>query len=140
MKRACLAGIIVFSIAGFLPLAAAQHAPVDKSAAQTSAARLHQEMAQGGKLLVIDVRTRKEFEAEHVPGALNIPIQELAKKIRAMKVPQDTTIVTMCDHGGRSSRAAVELNKMGYKTSSYCRIDAWKQKGYKTESGAAKSQ
>lgn len=140
MKRTSLAGIMLFLIAGFLPVSAAQHAPVDKHAAQTSAVRLHQEMAQGGKLLVIDVRSPKEFEAEHVPGAVNIPIQGLAKKIREMKVAQDTTIVTMCDHGGRSSRAAVELKKMGYKTSSFCRIDAWKQKGYKVESGAAKSQ
>lgn len=139
MKPTSIFIVLLLLIGGNLMLPAAQHAPVDKNARQTSATRLHQEMAQAGKLLVIDVRTPKEFAAEHVPGAVNIPIEELAKKIREMKVPRDTTIVTMCDHGGRSSRAAVELQKMGYKTSSFCRIDAWKGKGYKTESGQSKS-
>jgi rhodanese-related sulfurtransferase len=140
MKRAYLAGIVVLLIGSVVLLAAQEHPPIKKNAPQTSAARLHKAMAQGRKLLVIDVRTPKEFAAEHVPGAVNIPIGTLAEKIREMNVPQDTTIVTLCDHGGRSSRAAEELRKMGYQASSFCRIDAWKEKGYKVESGAPKPQ
>ena len=123
-----------------LPLAAVEHPAVEKGARQTSATRLHEEMAQGGKLLVIDVRTPKEYAAGHADGAVNVPLENLSQKIHAMDVSNDTTIVTMCEHGGRSSRAALELKKMGYKTTSYCRLDRWKAKGYKMASGKAKSE
>ena len=140
MKRIFILGIISFVLSGVFPLAAAQHAPVDKSAPETAAARLHEELGQGSKVLVIDVRAPKEFATGHVPGAVNIPSEELGKKIRVMKVPKDTTIVTVCEHGGRSSRAAAELQAMGYKTSSFCRLDGWKEKSYKVETSDAKTK
>lgn len=136
--RNFLMGLLSLVFAGALLPAAAQHAPVDPNATETAAARLHDEMMADGKLLVIDVRTPKDFEAGHVPGAINIPVEELTKKIGEMKLSKETTIVTVCDHGGRSSRAAVELKKMGFNTTSFCRLDAWKEKGYKVESGKDK--
>jgi phage shock protein E len=136
--RNCLIGVLFLVCAGAGLPAAAQHAPVEKDAAETSATNLHDEMVTGSKLLVIDVREPKEFEAGHVPGAVNIPIDELAKMIGAMDVSKDTTVVTVCEHGGRSSRAAVELKKLGFKTTSFCRLDGWKEKGYKVESGDGK--
>jgi rhodanese-related sulfurtransferase len=137
MRRAHIFGLISCVLFAALPLVA-QHAPVEKGAPETPATRLHDELAQGGKLLVIDVRTPKEFETGHVPGAVNVPLDELGKKIGEMQVAKDTTIVTICEHGGRSSRAAIELQKMGYKTSSFCRLDSWKAKSYKVETGDAK--
>ncbi len=140
MKRYCVLALISCTIFVALPLAAVEHPAVEKGARQTTATRLHQEMVQGGKLLVIDVRTPKEYAAGHAEGAINVPLEDLSQKIHAMDVSKDTTIVTMCEHGGRSSRAALELEKMGYKTTSYCRLDRWKAKGYKMASGKAKSE
>jgi phage shock protein E len=139
MKRNCILALISCVILFAVPLAAVEHPAVEKGARQTSATRLHEEMAQGGKLLVIDVRTPKEYAAGHADGAINVPLEGLSQKIHAMDVSKDTTIVTMCERGGRSSRAALELKKMGYKTTSYCRLDQWKAKGYKTASGESKS-
>jgi rhodanese-related sulfurtransferase len=140
MKRNCILALISCVIFFAVPLAAVEHPAVEKGARQTSATRLHEDMAQGGKLLVIDVRTPKEYAAGHAEGAVNVPLEELAKKIHSMDVSKDTTIVTMCEHGGRSSRAALELQKMGYKTTSYCRLDQWKAKGYKMAKGEAKPE
>ncbi len=137
MTRNKILELISFVLVAVLPLTA-QHAPVEKGAAETEATRLHDQMEQGEKILVIDVRTPKEFETGHVPGAVNVPVDELAQKIGEMKVAKDTTIVTICEHGGRSSRAANELHKMGYKTTSYCRMDTWRDKNYKVEKGDAK--
>ena len=122
-----------------LPLAAVEHPAVEKDARQTSATRLHEEMAQGGKLLVIDVRTPKEYAAGHADGAVNVPLENLSQKIHAMDVSKDTTIVTMCEHGGRSSRRAGGLRKMGLPTTSYCRLDMWKGKGTKMATGGSTS-
>jgi rhodanese-related sulfurtransferase len=138
MRRGLIFGMASCVLLGTLPLAMGQHLPLDKNAPETSATRLHDEKVKGEKLLVIDVREPKEFEAGHVPGAVNIPLEALAKKIGEMQVPKDTAIVTVCEHGGRSSRAAIELRKMGYKTTSFCRLDSWKAKKYKVETGNAK--
>ena len=117
-----------------------KHAPAAQGAAETSAAQLSKELGQGKKVLVIDVRTPEEFATGHIPGATNIPVEDLSKRIAEMKVSKDTTIVTMCEHGGRSSRAALELQKMGYKSSSFCKLESWKKEGHKTETGSGKTQ
>ena len=116
---------------------AQQHSPVEKSAKQTSAQDLQQALGKSARMLVIDVRSPQEFATGHIPGAVNIPIGDLTSKLTAMKVGKDTTLVTMCEHGGRSSRAAVELQKLGYKTASYCTLDAWKKCGYKVQTNDA---
>jgi phage shock protein E len=137
MTRTKILGLISFVLFAALPLAA-QHAPVEKDAPEIEATRLHDELGQGKKILVIDVRTPQEFECGHVLGAVNVPVDEIAQKIGEMKLAKDTTIVTICEHGGRSSRAAIELQKMGYKTTSFCRMDHWRSKDYKVEKGDAK--
>ncbi len=110
-----------------------QHAPVAPGAAETPAEKLHRELGQGKKVLIIDVREAKEYAAGHVPGAINIPVAELGKRIAEIKPPKDTVIVTVCEHGGRSSRASLELQKLGYKTTSFCTLDSWRKAGYRTE-------
>jgi rhodanese-related sulfurtransferase len=115
-----------------------QHATVDKSAKQTSAEQLQQALGKNTRILVIDVRSAQEFATGHIPGAVNIPLEGLARKLEEMKVSKDTTLVTTCEHGGRSSRAALELEKLGYHTASYCTLDSWKKCGYKIATGDAK--
>ena len=115
--------------------AAAQHAPVDPAAKRTSAEQLQQALDKGTKTMVIDVRSPQEFSTGHIPGAVNIPADELAAQLEKMKVSRDTVLVTMCDHGGRSSQAAVQLQKLGYRTASFCTLESWKKCGYKIESG-----
>lgn len=120
--------------------AAPQHAPVDSSARQTSAEQLEKARVNHAKLLIIDVRSPQEFATGHIPGAVNIPVDDLPKKLEEMKISKDTTVVTVCEHGGRSSRAAVALQKMGYKTTSYCTLDSWRKGGYKIETGDGNSR
>ena len=118
--------------------AAQQHATVEKAAKQTSAEQLQEALGKNLKILVVDVRSPQEFRTGHIPGAVNIPIDNLATTLEEMKVLKDTTLVTMCERGGRSSRAALELQKMGYNTASFCTIDSWKKCGFKIDAGDAK--
>jgi rhodanese-related sulfurtransferase len=112
-----------------------KHPSVDPSAHEVDAKQLHSFLDHNGKVLLLDVRTPAEYSKGHIPGAVNVPINVLAMKIREMKVAKSRTIVTTCDHGGRSSRAAVELQKMGYHATSFCRIDSWRKDGYKISEG-----
>lgn len=64
------------------------------------------------KATIIDVRSQMEFEQEHFPGALNIPLEtvhEQVTKISQMPKP----IVVYCRSGNRSGMAAGILGQNG---------------------------
>jgi rhodanese-related sulfurtransferase len=56
-----------------------------------------------GALFVVDVRDPKEFAAGNIKGSVNIPINELSKKLDTL--PKDKPIVFVCGTGGRSGEA-----------------------------------
>jgi rhodanese-related sulfurtransferase len=140
MKLRVILGIMVLCALPVSLLALPQkHPSVDPAAHETNAKQLHSLLDREGKVLILDVRTAQEYARGHVPEAVNVPIDALGGKIKQMQVSKTTTIVTMCDRGGRSSRAAMELQKMGYHATSFCRIDSWRKDGYKITKGNAKS-
>lgn len=47
-----------------------------------------------GEALVLDVRPAEEYAAGHIPGAISIPVAELAERIA--ELPVDTDIVVYC--------------------------------------------
>jgi rhodanese-related sulfurtransferase len=67
--------------------------------------------------LVVDVRTREEFNAGHIPGAILFPYDEIDTKKDAfarLAGRNDRPIVLYCRSGNRSSIAARSLDKLGY--------------------------
>jgi rhodanese-related sulfurtransferase len=67
----------------------------------------------GAGIQVVDVRTPAEFAAGHIPGAVNIPYDELAR--RAGEVgPPSTPVLLYCRSGRRSGIATETLRKLGY--------------------------
>ncbi len=65
--------------------------------------------------VIIDVRTVKEFDAGHIDGALNFPVQTIEQhieEIRALNKP----VIAHCRSGARSGRATKILNHHGIKT------------------------
>ena len=50
--------------------------------------------ARKGLVVVLDVRPQEEFSAGHLPGAVNIPIHELAKRLR--ELPRRKEIIAYC--------------------------------------------
>lgn len=74
---------------------------------------------------VVDVRTPQEFAAGHVPGAINIPYEEIGK--RAAEIgPPSTQVVLYCRTGRRSGIAADALQKAGYsKLYDFKSVSAW---------------
>ena len=38
------------------------------------------EIAEGRAPVIVDVRSEKDFQAAHIPGAINIPLEELKHK------------------------------------------------------------
>lgn len=68
----------------------------------------------GTETFVLDVRTAGEFAAGHVPGAVNIPVGDLAARIAELEPHKDAEIWTICAVGGRSAAASDLLASAGY--------------------------
>ncbi len=65
--------------------------------------------------LVIDVRTRGEYEEGHVRHSINIPLNELAQREDLYSAFKNKkSIVVICRSGSRSMAAARTLKTMGY--------------------------
>ena len=62
---------------------------------------------------LVDVRTPEEFAAGHIAGAVNIPVQELDRRIGELE-PKEGPIVVYCRTGIRSGRATLVLKGAGY--------------------------
>jgi phage shock protein E len=68
-------------------------------------------VAAGARLL--DVRSPEEYARGHLPDALNIPVQELDRRVAEVG-PTDGELVVYCRSGHRSSRAAEILRQHGF--------------------------
>lgn len=62
---------------------------------------------------VVDVRTPAEFQAGHVPGALNIPFDQIGARAAEIGSPS-TPVLLYCHSGRRSGIAARALREKGY--------------------------
>ena len=60
--------------------------------------------------IIVDVRTSEEFEREHIPNAINIPLGE----IDTIDYDKNTTLLVYCQTGVRSGEAVKKLSEMGY--------------------------
>jgi rhodanese-related sulfurtransferase len=70
------------------------------------------ELVQAGARLV-DVRTPGEFAGGHLPGAVNIPVDELDGRLGELQ-PKEGAIVLYCRSGRRSAIAARTLKAAGF--------------------------
>jgi len=62
---------------------------------------------------LLDVRTAAEFEAVHLEGARNIPVQELDRRMGELG-SRDRPVLVYCRSGHRSARAAAMLREAGF--------------------------
>ncbi len=64
--------------------------------------------------VVIDVRSEREFDAAAIADALNVPLPQLAQRIRSLVPDPATPLVLYCASGARSGMACVLLQQLGY--------------------------
>ena len=86
-------------------------AAAEDVAPSISATDLHGQLQQGSGPLVLDVRTREEYTAGHVPGAVNIPHTELAGRLG--EIESDRGVVLYCMVGPRARLGEEILRRAG---------------------------
>ena len=65
----------------------------------------------GGNYIIVDVRTKEEYDEGHVVDAINIPVDEINDEI---DLDKNKTIFVYCRSGKRSSQAYSKLKNYGY--------------------------
>ncbi len=70
-----------------------------------------QSVIESGNYIVLDVRTKEEYETGHVKDSINIPYDEIDEIV---DLDKDKTIFVYCQSGKRSAIAFDTLTKLGY--------------------------
>ena len=66
------------------------------------------------KNVVLDVRTKKEFDAGHIPGAVNIDVNAPDFDEKVAKLEKNKTYLVHCGAGVRSVKACEKMGKLEF--------------------------
>lgn len=76
--------------------------------------------------ILIDVRTKEEYDEKHISGAVNIPLSDIEEG--NIDYDKDKDIIVYCRSGNRSKTAAKQLIVLGYtKVYDLGSINNWKE-------------
>ncbi|OGG67371.1 hypothetical protein A3I99_04795 [Candidatus Kaiserbacteria bacterium RIFCSPLOWO2_02_FULL_45_11b] len=68
--------------------------------------------------VIVDVREVEEFESEHIPNSLNMPLSTIGKHVPMLQ--KFKNIYLICETGGRSSYTNEVLKTTGIETIDVC--------------------
>ncbi len=63
--------------------------------------------------VIVDVRSKSEYQDGHIKGSVNIPLQTLEGNLKKLK--KDKPVITCCASGMRSASAKGILKSNGFK-------------------------
>ena len=64
--------------------------------------------------VILDVRTAEEFQEKHIPGAINVPNEEIGTDSIEELPDKEQLILVYCRSGNRSKQASEKLVDLGY--------------------------
>jgi rhodanese-related sulfurtransferase len=79
-----------------------------------SARETFDRVAKDSSIVLLDVRTKEEYNAGHLSQAVLIPLQELERRIGELEPLKERNIIAYCRSGNRSGKAAEMLGKKGF--------------------------
>lgn len=107
----------------------------NKLAFEMDSSDLFEALNKGEKFIALDARKAFDFEAEHIPAAINIPHREMNEET-TKHLDRDFVYVIYCDGIGcnASTKGALNMAKLGFKVKELIGgIEWWKYDGYSTE-------
>jgi len=78
-----------------------------------SAFDVYKMIKNNDNIFLIDVRSHQEFSQDHLVNAVNIPLGVLREK--TSDIPEDKTIITICNTGLRAYEASLVLKGNGFE-------------------------
>lgn len=100
---------------------------------------VREKLESGAPLLVVDTRGGSDFDREHIPGSINIPLPKIAAAGELPGIERDYEIVVYCiaESCPTSRNAARVLARLGYTNVKDMRVGlvGWKRAGFATATG-----
>jgi rhodanese-related sulfurtransferase len=129
MRTIVIAIALAFLLVG--PASAESEAPLE--APSIAPSELSERRVSGTAPVVIDVRTAEEYAAGHVPGALNIPFDQVAQRISEIEAPHGVALYCMLGPRARMGESA--LLNAGYTSVLHLEggLAAWQAAGLPVE-------
>ena len=102
---------------------------------ETTVDEIKSRMDRHDKFVLVDVREDREYDADHLPGAVHLGKGIIERDIEGKYPDLNTPLVRYCGGGFRSALAADNLQKMGYTNviSMDGGIREWREKNYPLE-------
>ncbi len=105
--------------------------------ARISVADLYELIQAGALPLIIDVRsaTARELEPRWIPGALHVPLQDVARQLKELPRDRDIILYCTCPSEASAARVAKILMNHGFGRVRplHGGLDAWVAAGYAVE-------
>ena len=72
-------------------------------------------LSKAKKVVVVDVRTREEYDGGHIENAVLVPNESIESEMPEALPDKEATLLVYCRSGRRSKQAAEKLLKLGYQ-------------------------
>src|SRR4030081_1454054 len=107
--------------------------------ARISVADLYELIERAAAPVILDVRsiTARELEPRWIPGALHVPLQDVAHHLKELPRDRDIILYCNCPSEASAARVAKLLMNQGVKRARplHGGLDAWVAAGYTVETG-----
>lgn len=137
LVRKALLALALLALVAFLPRLIGRL----RKRPMLSVPALKARLAAGDKVLVLDVRTEADYvgDSGHIPGARNLPLEELPQRITELGEFLETPIAVVCRTDKRSARAERLLAGQGFADVQVVEggMTAWARAGLAVARGAA---
>jgi len=82
--------------------------------------------------VVIDVREPEAHHQRHIPGAINMPLNELPDLAAFLPEDRDAPVLSVCERGNLSLSGVLFLNSLGYRNARSITggTEAWDEQGF----------
>ena len=71
-------------------------------------------MEESEGYILLDVRTKEEYESGYIPGAINILLSDINGNVVSSLPDKSRMILVYCRSGNRSRQASDKLSRLGY--------------------------
>ncbi|MBM4161677.1 MAG: rhodanese-like domain-containing protein [Ignavibacteria bacterium] len=106
--------LVVYIILGAILFLYGRKALVARSIQQYTPGEVQERLKRKQDLVLLDVRTDREWKGSYIKGAVHIPLHELPHRTDELEIHRNRQIVCYCQTGSRSVSAAVRLKKLGF--------------------------
>jgi len=107
----------------------------NKLAYEMDSSDLFEALRNGEKIIPLDARKEFGYEAEHIPGAVNIPHREMTEQ-STKHLDKSFLYAVYCDGIGcnASTKGALNMTKLGFTVKELIGgLEWWKLEGYQTD-------